>query len=272
LHNLPTIEALSGSATGPYRDGSGDIQNSGITGVTDHGALTGLGDDDHAQYLKERVSGGAGTEVPVHTHQSTQGGLLDWDTCWTDAVHNHTSNAEGGTLPFAMELIATITLGGSGVVDFSSIPQTYKHLIVMGMIKTTFTGGANESIGLRFNNNSSNSYWDHYLFGSGSGTGLSTTGGATATSLLRFVQVDSPAAASYLGGGFFFVVPHYRNTTFLKYVVSMPSVIHNNGTPWWIGISGYWFSTSAINRITLLSPNSINLAATTVASLYGVKG
>ncbi len=25
-------------------------------------------------------------------------GLLDWDTAWADAVHDHSSNAEGGTL------------------------------------------------------------------------------------------------------------------------------------------------------------------------------
>ena len=37
-------------------------------GVTDHGALTGLGDDDHTIYLKEKASGGVASEVPTHTH------------------------------------------------------------------------------------------------------------------------------------------------------------------------------------------------------------
>jgi hypothetical protein len=40
------------------------------TGATDHGALGGLADDDHAQYLKEKASGGAASEIPVHTHAS----------------------------------------------------------------------------------------------------------------------------------------------------------------------------------------------------------
>lgn len=35
----------------------------------------------------------------VHTHASdAEGGLLDWDNCWTDAVHEHDSDAHGGTL------------------------------------------------------------------------------------------------------------------------------------------------------------------------------
>lgn len=40
-------------------------------GVTDHGALTGLTDDDHTQYLKEKASGGTAAEVPTHTHASS---------------------------------------------------------------------------------------------------------------------------------------------------------------------------------------------------------
>jgi len=35
-------------------------------GVTDHGALNGLADDDHTQYLKEKASGGLAAEIPDH--------------------------------------------------------------------------------------------------------------------------------------------------------------------------------------------------------------
>ena len=46
----------------------------------DHGAdLAGLGDDDHAQYLKEEASGGVASEVPDHTHENaaTCGSVAD---------------------------------------------------------------------------------------------------------------------------------------------------------------------------------------------------
>jgi len=38
----------------------------GAEGVTDHGELDGLADDDHAQYLKEKASGGLAAEIPDH--------------------------------------------------------------------------------------------------------------------------------------------------------------------------------------------------------------
>lgn len=35
----------------------------------------------------------------VHTHASNaEGGQLDWDSCWLDAVHSHATDAEGGSL------------------------------------------------------------------------------------------------------------------------------------------------------------------------------
>jgi hypothetical protein len=45
--------------------------------IDDHGELDGLGDDDHTQYLKEKLSGGTAAETPVHTHASEpEAGLL----------------------------------------------------------------------------------------------------------------------------------------------------------------------------------------------------
>jgi hypothetical protein len=46
----------------------------------DHSSLTGLTDDDHFQYLKEKASGGIAAEIPVHTHASAAeaGTLTDY--------------------------------------------------------------------------------------------------------------------------------------------------------------------------------------------------
>jgi len=61
------------------------IPGAGGGGVTDHGALTGLADDDHAQYLKEKASGGTATEVPEHTHASAaQGGTISYQPSDSD--------------------------------------------------------------------------------------------------------------------------------------------------------------------------------------------
>ena len=72
-------------------------------GVTDHGDLTGLADDDHAHYLKEKASGGLAAEIPDHAanHEwlgvdeldvrgliaSAMTMVVDWQTIdqWTQA-------------------------------------------------------------------------------------------------------------------------------------------------------------------------------------------
>lgn len=46
--------------------------------AVDHGLLSGLGDDDHTQYLKEKASGGTAAEVPTHAHTgAAEAGQLD---------------------------------------------------------------------------------------------------------------------------------------------------------------------------------------------------
>lgn len=40
---------------------------------------------------------GGGSGLPVHTHaNNTQGGQIDWDDVWSDAVHDHSAAGEGG--------------------------------------------------------------------------------------------------------------------------------------------------------------------------------
>ncbi len=48
--------------------------------IDDHGEFAGLGDDDHAQYLKEEASGGVASEVPDHTHaDASEAGAIKLD-------------------------------------------------------------------------------------------------------------------------------------------------------------------------------------------------
>jgi len=66
-------------------------------------------------YFLKHASGAYRT----HTHDgsSDDGAQLDWDSCWSDAVHNHTSNAEGGliNLTTGITSILPVLNGGTGV-------------------------------------------------------------------------------------------------------------------------------------------------------------
>jgi microcystin-dependent protein len=49
--------------------------------------------------VETKFSGPGG--INVHTHANNpQGGQLDWDDIWTDAVHDHSSDAEGGRIVY----------------------------------------------------------------------------------------------------------------------------------------------------------------------------
>lgn len=56
-------------------------------------------------YFLKHASGAY--RIHQHDGSSDDGAKLDWDNCWTDAVHNHSSAGEGDTVP--------IVGGGTGV-------------------------------------------------------------------------------------------------------------------------------------------------------------
>ncbi len=61
-----------------------------ITSGGDHGALTGLGDDDHTQYLKEKLNGGLASEIPLHDHSSAaEAGQIDHDDLLNVSADQH---------------------------------------------------------------------------------------------------------------------------------------------------------------------------------------
>ncbi len=79
-----------------YSDG-GDYVTLGMDeSAIDHGSLSGLGDDDHPQYLKEKGSGGLASETPTHTHQDAANcGQLDHGAALTGlADDDHTQYAK----------------------------------------------------------------------------------------------------------------------------------------------------------------------------------
>jgi hypothetical protein len=64
--------------------------------ITDHGDLTGLGDDDHSQYLKEKASGGSASEIPVHTHaSSSEAGTVSHDDLTGVSANDHHNQTHG---------------------------------------------------------------------------------------------------------------------------------------------------------------------------------
>ncbi len=95
------------------------------------------------------------------------------------------------------ESIATVSVGsgGSSSIDFSSIPSTYKHLQVRGIIRTS-AGTNNWGLRIRTNSDSGSSYTHHNL--RGDGANASAEGYANET----YMRLDraAPSDANIFGG------------------------------------------------------------------------
>lgn len=119
--------------------GSGDLVISGGGGVTDHGALTGLADDDHTQY-HNAARGDARYSQLGHTHTASQ--ISDCTTVGravltaTDAAAARTAIGAGtgngdvttsGAQTLTNKTISgadnTLTVDGTNAVGFRGIPQ-----------------------------------------------------------------------------------------------------------------------------------------------------
>lgn len=71
--------------------GAGKWKPKAVGTAIDHGALSGLADDDHPQYLKEKASGGLASEIPTHDHSAAaEAGTVDHGDLDGLADNDHT--------------------------------------------------------------------------------------------------------------------------------------------------------------------------------------
>jgi hypothetical protein len=172
------------------------------------------------------------------------------------------SGAGGGG---SYESIASATgTGSSGVITFSSIPSTYKHLQIR-MIARDNTAATHNLVYINFNGDTGNNYSFHFLRGNGSAASAS---GAASAAAINYGGVASGTAAT--------IAPtitdiiDYASTSKYKTTRSITGFDDNtNGNVWLC--SGLWQSTSAVNSLTLTNP-SANFTTTSIFALYGIKG
>lgn len=172
----------------------------------------------------------------------------------------------------SFESIATVTVGagGSSSITFSSIPSTYKHLQLRGIINSTKSGASGaDSLELTMNSDATALYSAHRLFGDGSGT--TADGFATQNYAYFGIQPQTTSAVSYYSAVVIDILD-YANTSKYKTFRSLMGFDANGSGR--VGLfSGSWQSTNAINSIQIYSDNrSANFTQYSSFALYGVKG
>jgi hypothetical protein len=173
----------------------------------------------------------------------------------------------------AYESIATATgTGSSGTITFSSIPSTYTSLQIRILSKTIRTGSSGTNDGfLQFNGDTGSNYSYHYLIGDGSSP--SAAGGASQTSM-RIARIDQSnfTGLTNMMATAIIDIHDYASTTKAKTVRYISGNSTNNVGDGQVNLgSGGWFSTSAVNQVSIFVSGT-SFTTSTVISLYGIKG
>lgn len=171
-------------------------------------------------------------------------------------------------IPTSFESIATYTSTGSaGDIEFTSIPGTYKHLQLRGLLRTNDSGSFNNQA-LRFNGDTGSNYSLHRMVGN------QTTVTANATtnigSINDFMRAISDNQAANTFSAVIIDILDYADTNKYK-VIRVLNGQDINGSGEIILVSGLWESTSAITSLKILPSGGTAITNSTFA-LYGIKG
>ena len=191
----------------------------------------------------------------------------------TGAIGDSLLAGNPGYDPAAMFLIQRVTaVGGETSINFTSIPQTYKHLQIRGIAKDTYVTGSGESTTtlITFNSDTANNYASHAL--RGDGTTASGQRAASTASMDRIIGSIFGSATSIYGASIA-DIHDYTSTTRNKTVRGFSGGDMNSGNTnsnLTLG-SGLWVNTSAITSIQIKAVVTAFAAGSTFA-LYGMVG
>lgn len=168
------------------------------------------------------------------------------------------------------ESIATVNGTGSATyVEFTSIPSTYTHLQVRGLIQPNNPGGGGTTLPtFRINGDTATNYSHHYL--RGDGVSASASGGGSQTFGLITFSTQGNATNNF--AGFIMDILDYKDTNKLKVIRTLGGY-DNNGAGSIGLVSCLWSSTSAITSLRIFANDGLNLnvSANATFALYGIK-
>lgn len=166
------------------------------------------------------------------------------------------------------ESIATVSVGsgGSSSIDFTSIPSTYAHLQIRGIVRSSLSASAAGFI-MRVNSDSASNYSAHNLGGDGSGTQAN----AYVNNTYMYPGPAMPAANATAStfGALVIDLLDYANTNKYKTMRAL-SGFDANGSGQIYFNSANWRNTNAISSISLLFTSS-NCVQYSHFALYGIR-
>lgn len=172
----------------------------------------------------------------------------------------------------SFESIATVTVAaeGSSAISFSSIPSTYKHLQLRGILRGSRVS-TNDILGIQFNGDSTMANYVSQRF---IADGTSSAGSYQASNTYSSSWAsDFPAssAAANIFNGIVIDILDYATASKNRVSRSFGGYDFNGSGNMYYGAS-LWLSTSTITSITLLPIFGAGFSQYSRIALYGVKG
>ena len=172
-----------------------------------------------------------------------------------------------------VELIARVDLlADAASILFSGIPQTFRHLRIIGQLRTT-QAVTIDYLAWRFNGDAGNNYNYTATTIRGATLGAGAGGGENYTYSAIFAP-DAPGASASPNRfvGFEAMLPEYAGNG-NKVLFVHGHMVYTGSTPGarYVLGGGVWENNAAINSISVQPGNVGNLAAGSRLALYGIR-
>ena len=178
------------------------------------------------------------------------------------------SQISGHLVTGAFDSIATVSpTTAPSTITFSSIPGTYKHLQIRGIVRTN-VGGTVDNLNMRCNSDSGSNYTYHYL--TGNGASATVASGLTQTSMFPIRAPGNGGTASTFGA-FVIDILDYADTNKYKTARSLSGQDQNSANGDLFFFSSLWMNTAAITNLEIGFAAGGIMNNSTFA-LYGIKG
>lgn len=172
------------------------------------------------------------------------------------------------------ESIATVavTSANTSTITFSNIPSSFQHLQIRALTRTTRATTTGDFWLMRFNSDSTTSYfYNHNLLGDGASALTNQSGAGNG------IYVERMASANLntdVFAGTVMDILDYQNTNKNKTIRHLSGYDNNSSTN--VGLiyfgSGLWIKTNAITSIEITSGTGSNFVVNSHFALYGIKG
>jgi len=192
---------------------------------------------------------------------------------WSNVL-SASSNSVTPTVATSFESIATITVGSTAqaAIEFTSIPQTYKHLQIRSVSRKDGSQTGAPGMGIIFNADENASYNAHYLqFGFYNTVSDAYSSNIARTDMNAMYSAGGGQTANVFAPGIFDILD-YANTNKYKTVRSITgpsSNVNASDLDYIVLGGGLWRSTSAITSIKISLNNFVQYSQ---FALYGIKG